>query len=193
MAGEYKITDDNGNEFEILADSFTYNVGQTGTQVTINGQMTSSGSFSQPNWGTSTWPSTTTPGATFLSPGFSPSYYPDFGGTCALGHVFEELIEYVDGQVVAHCTECGCRAVLPGVPGGISLLRLKTLIGTAMSLNDESLPEEKTQVLTSLCELWSQLEREEVALVEARSLLEIAHKQFFKGLNTESTDEVDGD
>lgn len=49
-------------------------------------------------------------------------------GTCTLN---EELFEYVDGEVVGTCTNCGRRVKVPRVPGGFVASALRCMIADA--------------------------------------------------------------
>lgn len=115
--------------------------------------------------------------------GFSPTITTP---ECLGGHTLsEDLIEYIDGVVVAYCAVCNDRCTIARLPGGISFLRVKALLGSAMGLDDETAHIEHFNVSDMLGEfatLRDELEKEEFAIQQARKLIEIAGKILEKKL-----------
>lgn len=56
---------------------------------------------------------------------------------CSAGHVCGDGVEYVDGVVATSCLLCGERVLLSGVPGGVTLMRVKALFEKFLRLRDE--------------------------------------------------------
>jgi hypothetical protein len=111
--------------------------------------------------------------ATVVEPTVSPmAMICEYGGHQASA----ELIEYVDGVVVTTCTACEQRIVLARVPGGLSILKLKALLGSAMGLDMGESDDlfNVSDLLGLLNEVTAELEAEESALKRARSMVDLA-------------------
>lgn len=97
---------------------------------------------------------------------------------CGAGHVaVVDSIEYVDGQVVSRCGTCGARLVMGKVAGGLAFLRIQTILGQIMSIDEEVLAIEGVdlgEILGEFALLREDLEREEHALRQARRLFDLA-------------------
>ena len=100
------------------------------------------------------------------------------GPECPMGHVVEEkAVEYYDGVVVAHCSRCGDRIILPSIPGGVSFLRIQTLLGAVMGLDEQTveLPGfDLGSIMELLVELREAIENEMFAVEEAKRLIDLA-------------------
>lgn len=99
---------------------------------------------------------------------------------CGTGHVaVVDSIEYVDGQVVSRCGTCGARLVMGKVAGGLAFLRIQTILGQIMSLDEEVLALEGVdlgEILGDFAQLREDLEKEEYALRQARRLFDLAEQ-----------------
>lgn len=99
---------------------------------------------------------------------------------CGAGHVaVVDSIEYVDGQVVSRCGTCGARLVMGKVAGGIAFLRIQTVLGQIMSIDEDVLAIEGVdlgEILGEFALLREDLEREEHALRQARRLFDLAEQ-----------------
>lgn len=96
---------------------------------------------------------------------------------CAGGHhLNEDLIEYIDGTVVGNCATCATRVVIDRVPGGVSLLRVKALLASLMSLGTENEVVDESEILGLLSLLQKEMEAEEYALEEVREMMDLCHR-----------------
>lgn len=132
--------------------------------VTTGGTSMPSGGFvtTSPNW--------------TITPSFAPTFYDQ--NICPLGHVAsEDEVEFVDGVIVSKCITCGQRMQVNRVAGGMSLLRVQTLLGKVMSMDGDTEQMEEfslSEILGDFAELKERLETEEFALRQARKLIELA-------------------
>lgn len=86
-------------------------------------------------------------GQTFGPPGgWSPQgsqgisfQYPDpnLSNLCVDHKIDESDIRIEGDDVVGYCDHCSCRIIIPRVPGGVSFEQAGTLVGRAMTLEDE--------------------------------------------------------
>lgn len=99
---------------------------------------------------------------------------------CPSGHVAsEETVEYIDGVIVGTCSTCGSRLQVNRVSGGVSILRIKHLLGVVMAIDEETvqLPDwDESETLGEFGTIKDLLEAEEFALRQARKLLDLAGK-----------------
>jgi hypothetical protein len=96
--------------------------------------------------------------------------------TCAGGHkCSDDDTEYIDGEVISHCENCGERIILPRVPGRIPYLRLQAFVGVLTGLDvgvDEGIS--LSDILGMFGDLKEAIDTEELAVEHARELFEIA-------------------
>jgi hypothetical protein len=91
-----------------------------------------------------------------------------FHGTCEyVGcEIGEDLIEYLDGEVIGNCLNCGRRIRLARVPGGTNLTRLRAIIVMLGS-------GERGPALAEWVEAREELKEELPALREAEALAQL--------------------
>jgi hypothetical protein len=87
-----------------------------------------------------------------------------------LGHSVDEWSEYLDGQCAGYCSLCGGRVATVRMPGGVIGLRIRYLTQAMLERPDS------IDSVAEMSELEELLEKEEEALVEARSLLKTARE-----------------
>jgi hypothetical protein len=101
--------------------------------------------------------------------------------TCQNGHIVTEAVEYIDGVVAGRCSACECRVILPTVPGGLSFLRVQTLLEKLLALRDSGLPAtakiaNSSGMMEELSELVVTLAHERLKLGEGAKLLDYARQ-----------------
>lgn len=87
-------------------------------------------------------------------------------------------LEFVDDQIAGKCQQCGIRLTMNRLPGGMSLLRIKHLVGEAVALSEhlDQGDDLTPQVVAELSAVRESLENEERAVQQARKLFEIAER-----------------
>lgn len=102
-----------------------------------------------------------------------PKVEPIISGCVKHGHVMNaDVVELEDGGISGMCEECGQLITGRRVAGGMSLLRLRKALEDAVNGEKELVSEE-------FLALAAEVDAEEEALAEARSLLRLAERALF--------------
>jgi hypothetical protein len=149
---------------------------------TDNLSMSSSNSYNI-NLGTnSTWPQSSPPFAPTILTGTDSSVWQP----CASGHIAEEAktIEYIDGLAVMFCAVCGTRFSTGSLPGGLTMLQVKALLGAAVALGGKDTDElNLSDILGLFADLKVALAAEERAMNSKRSMMKLAAEVLNKKVN----------
>lgn len=116
------------------------------------------------------------PATTFTIPAeinWNPAVDPIVNRCAKEGHVMSPaLVELEDGGVSGMCEQCGQIITGRRIAGGMSLLKLRKALEDAVN-------GEKDLVADEYLKLAEEVDAEEAALVEARSLLRLAERALF--------------
>jgi len=94
---------------------------------------------------------------------------------CLSGHsLTEDTIEYADGLLVGFCEHCSTRVELKKIPGGISMFRVKALLGGVMGLEEDTEELNLGDLLGVFEELNRDLDEEERAMRQKRKMIDLA-------------------
>lgn len=100
---------------------------------------------------------------------------------CIGGHIADpQEVEHVSGVVTTRCVNCNVRITMGRVPGGVSMLKIKTLLGSVMALNEieESDTDTFSEILGAYTELMAEVDEEDFQLRQARKLLALVQEMI---------------
>lgn len=96
-------------------------------------------------------------------------------------HVADNDVTWIDGSTIhLTCGICGVDFQLTELPGGVSMLKVRALLGGALMLQEGCDVALLSEVLGIYAELRATIEQEEAALEQQRNMLELAGQMLTK-------------